>query len=215
RPAPAGPTALALLAWEAYHRATGENRYHPRIEHALAWTLKTRGRTVERKPQIGHDTTLVGWSWANNTHSWLEPTSLFVKALTANGLGAHARTAEATRLLIDRLLPGGGANYGNTRVLQQYLLPHVQPTGLVMWALADQEVEDPRIEASLAYLAREIEQPLGSASIAYALIGLAAHGRLPKSAATLTAAALARRATVGSTYKLALLNLARQQAQNA
>ncbi len=182
---PAWPTSLAMLAWQESDHASSDNRFQHNVQHAKKWALSTRGRTVERKPEIGHDTTLVGWSWAADTHSWLEPTALFVRALRTTGQEEHPRTREATRLLVDRLLPAGGANYGNTRVLDQYLLPHVQPTGLVLWALADLEIADPRIASSLNYLEASLERPLGTASLAYATMGLKAHGHAANAAITL------------------------------
>jgi len=49
---------------------------------------------------------------------------------------AHPRADEAVQLMLDRILPGGGCNYGNTIVLDQLLRPHIQPTGIVLLALA-------------------------------------------------------------------------------
>lgn len=206
---PSWPTGLAILAWTRWDEAnSGKNRYEKNRLRAIEWGLASHGRTIERKPEIGHDTTLVGWSWASKTHSWLEPTAIFVRALTESGYADHERTREGARLVVDRLLPDGGANYGNTRVLHQFLLPHVQPTGLAMWALASQSVDDPRIAASLDYLERQLDEPLGAPSLAYALIGLAAHGRRSAIARALVAEAATRQVTGPSSYKLALLTLA-------
>lgn len=207
---PGWPTALALLAWSTWQNAAKEDRFQKNIHRAAEWTLSTQGRSSPRNPDIGHDTTLVGWSWAADTHSWLEPTALFVRALTSIGYAEHKRTREAVRLLVDRLLPTGGANYGNTRVLDQYLLPHVQPSGLVMWALAEQPTEDPRIAATLDYLQQAIREPLGAASLAYAALGLKAHGRWLGESAALLAAAADSPEVHSSPYKLALIALASQ-----
>ena len=83
-------------------------------------------------------------------------------------------------MLVDRLLPDGGCNYGNTIVLGQELLPHVQPTGIVMMALADERSTDPRIERSLEYLEHELSADTTTASLCYGLLGLAAHKRTPE-----------------------------------
>ncbi|MEN1679507.1 MAG: hypothetical protein AAGJ46_07920 [Planctomycetota bacterium] len=208
QPSPAWTTGLAVLAWVRWNAAAGERRYDDRISRALEWALATRGRTAEQKPQIGHDTTLVGWSWATKTHSWLEPTAIFVRALCEAGMADHPRTREGIRLLVDRLLPTGGANYGNTRVLQQWLLPHVQPSGLAMWALAGCGVDDERIALSLNYLNEQLNEPLAPASLAYACLGLAAHAVTPPSARPALAEAAGKQATQESTYKLALVTLA-------
>ena len=173
---PCWPTSLAMLLWNSIR---DRDRYGEPIARAVEWTIHEQGQTHALRPYVGHDTTLVGWSWAADTHSWLEPTALFVLALHAVGQSRHPRTREAVRLLVDRLLPHGGCNYGNTIVLGQELLPHVQPTGIVMMALADEKISDPRIELSLQYLERELSAETATASLSYGLLGLAAHDRAP------------------------------------
>lgn len=203
---PGWVTSLAMMAWQEID----PKKYSENIERAAAWTLVAKGTTSPRRPDIGHDCTLTGWSWAPNTHSWLEPTAFAVMALTTTGHANHPRTTEAVKILVDRLMPGGGCNYGNTKVLGQPLLPHIQPTGIVLWALAGHSTSDPRIARSCEYLRRELDSPTGCASLAYALIGLAAWDRTPANAQSLIAEALARPQTEKSTYKLALLALAKQ-----
>ena len=206
RPKPCWPTALAILLWQ---RLDDEQRYGAAIDRAVDWALAERGRTHERRPHAGHDTTLVGWSWAAETHSWLEPTAMFVLALKAVGQSQHPRTREAVRLMTDRLLPEGGCNYGNTIVLGQELLPHIEPTGLVMTALADESIADPRVERSLSYLERELSADTPTASLAYGLMGLAAYDRAPADRAAWLEAAYGRTIQQGaSPFKLALIALA-------
>jgi hypothetical protein len=176
---PRWPTSLATLVWCAWDHASGASRFAEQVQRAVRWGLDDRGETSPRSAMIGHDTTLTGWSWASNTHSWMEPTCFFVLALRAAGYGAHARTLEGERLVLDRLLPDGGANYGNTMVMGQSLLPHVEPTGLAAWTLTGHLAADPRLEKSLAFLEREIGPPLAPASLAFAGLGLTAHGRRP------------------------------------
>jgi hypothetical protein len=172
--APGWPTSLALLAWHALKEYDAA-RYADAIERGIAWALDAKGKAAERSEEVGHDSTLVGWSWAANTHSWLEPTAMFVAALRAVGLGESPRSREGVKILVDRLLPEGGANYGNTFVLGQELKAHPQPTGIALWALAREGSTDPRIGKSIDYLLRELELPLGLPSSCHALIGLAAH----------------------------------------
>lgn len=200
-------TSLALLAWQQIDA----RRFAQNIDRAAEWLLATKGKTNPQHPYIGHNTMLVGWSWAANTHSWLEPTAFATMALTAAGYADHPRTREGLAILVDRLLPGGGCNYGNTQVLGQTLIPHVQPSGIALWALAGQPVDDPRIALSLDYLEREVTRPTGCASLAYALISLTAWGRRPNAAAAMIEGALQRPTTAGCCYKLALLALASQQ----
>lgn len=208
RPEPRWPTALAMLAWRAAPRADGHDQaYDTHVERALAWALATAGEKVEAPGVIGHDGTLQGWPWVAGTHSWLEPTALFVLALRATGHGEHARTREAVRLLIDRLLPDGGCNYGNTTVLGQPLLPHVQPTGVAMLALGGVDVEDERIGRSLALLERASLDETSTVSLCWAVLGLAAHGRATDTAAPALADAW-QRAKGRGTLRTALLVLA-------
>ncbi len=146
------------------------------VRRAVDWLLQTAGNKLPPRGE-GHDTTLVGWPWAAGTHSWIEPTAWAVLALKAAGHGSHPRTREAVRLLIDRLLRGGGCNYGNTVVLGQELVPHVQPTGLALLALAGQRDPAGRIQRSVEYLVRVLDENTPPASLAYGLLGMAAHGR--------------------------------------
>ncbi|MEX0613597.1 MAG: hypothetical protein WD738_20730 [Pirellulales bacterium] len=209
RHTPCWPTSLAILLWQAVERATGRDKYARSIERAVQWALAERGRTRRRGPLARHDTTLAGWSWAENTHSWVEPTAMFVLALKAVGHGRHPRTREAIRLLSDRLLPTGGCNYGNTIVLDQVLLPHVQPTGLAMMAFADDELADPRIELSLNYLEQELQPETTTASLCFGILGLAAHNRHPVDGYAWLENAYRRVLDQGpGCYKLALLSLA-------
>jgi hypothetical protein len=206
---PAWATSLAILAWNFLGKLTEQACFADCQDRAIRWSLAARGTTSARQAHVGHDTTLAGWSWADNTHSWVEPTALFVMALKTVGLAEHPRTREAVRLLIDRLLPEGGCNYGNTVVLGQTLLPHVQPTGLALAALAGEVASDPRIEMSLLYLERELSGETTTASLCYGLLGLAAHGMRPAQATGWLATALDRETSQEtSCYKLALLALA-------
>jgi hypothetical protein len=203
---PCWPTSLAMLLW---HSIGDRDQYGEPIARAVDWTIHEQGETHAQRSYVGHDTTLVGWSWAADTHSWLEPTAMFVLALQAVGQSQHPRTREAVRLLVDRLLPHGGCNYGNTIVLGQELLPHVQPTGIVMMALADERISDPRIELSLQYLERELSAETTAASLSYGLLGLAAHNRAPADRFAWLEKAFQRTIQNGSSpYKLALIALA-------
>ena len=194
---PGWPTALAVLAWSLTETARAAAPYdsgtrvpvaadtHTResdaenSRRAVAWLLSVAGDTAAQLPYMGHDTTIVGWPWVVGTHSWIEPTAMSLLALKAVGLANHPRAREAVRLLQDRLLPSGGCNYGNTIVLGQALLPHVEPTGTALLALAGQPDRSGHIQRSLDYLEAELCGSTTSASLAYGLLGLAAHGRVP------------------------------------
>lgn len=174
---PCWPTSLALWSWAALDGAQGSVEFRQHIDAAAEWSLANRGKSAPQSSHIGHNTELVGWSWAADTHSWLEPTCMFVLGLRAAGQNAHPRVREGVQLIVDRLLPDGGANYGNTIVLGQPLVPHVQPTGLAMLALGGEPNSDSRISKTLDYLQSSITSDLASTSLAFAGLGLAAMGR--------------------------------------
>jgi hypothetical protein len=176
------PTSLAVLAWVRSGRGEGieeEQRYRTNVERGVRWLLHARGDTPPDDGALGHDTRLVGWPWVQGTHSWVAPTALSLLALKAAGLGDHPRSREAVRLLVDRLLPGGGCNYGNTLVLGRELRPHVDATGLVATALANEVTGDERVRRTLDFLMREVSDRTPSISLGLALTGLAAHGLWP------------------------------------
>jgi hypothetical protein len=131
-------------------------------------------------------------------------------ALERTGHGDHPRAKEAARLLHDRMLPDGGCNYGNTIVFGQELRPHVEPTGLCLLALGGRADAEGRAQKSIEYLQREVSGRTTTASLCYALLGLAACDRFPAEAhAWLDAAAARTLARDAAPYKLALLVLAR------
>ncbi len=179
---PGWPTALAILAWTEIERDL-PRAYETAIKRASNWLLGTRGKTAPLADDTGHDTLLTGWPWVEGTHSWLEPTAHAALALGAAGKNGTPRALEAQRLLVDRLLPGGGCNYGNTIVLGQALRPHVLPTGVALTALSlPGAPEDRRVALSLEYLESAIGPETTADSLAWATIGLAAHGRRPHAA---------------------------------
>jgi hypothetical protein len=198
------------MAWSAAQNSSIANpKYALARQRALAWMLRVEGSRIEWIDHTGHDTTIIGWPWVEGTHSWLEPTAMNVLALKHAGLADHPRTREGVRLLQDRLLESGGCNYGNTVVFKQKLLPHLEPTGVCLLALAGQPDRSGRVARSIDYLHRELSARTATASLCYGLFGLAAQNRLPAAAdewlSTASRRTLARDA---ATYKLALLALA-------
>ncbi len=177
---PAWPTGLAVLAWVCGRERVGP-RHEPDIEKAAHWLLATRGCRLPPTDEVGHDTTLQGWPWVEGTHSWAEPTAYAILALRAVGQAAHPRVREGVRLLLDRTLPSGGWNYGNTRVFDSTLRPFVATTGIVLSALAGERSAAP-IDASIAYLTpalRDVRSPL---SVGWGFIGLTAWNSRPNDA---------------------------------
>jgi hypothetical protein len=202
---PGWPTSLAVSALCAIDRVA----YRAQIQSAVNWLLTNRGHGIEQSDNFAHNTQLIGWAYAEQTHSWVEPTSFAVLALKAAGKGDDPATREGVAVLIDRQLPGGGLNYGNTFVLGQLIRSHVAPTGIALIALAGENDPSGRIAKSVAWLQRNLGEGTTPISLGWGLIGLVEHGvRLPASDAWLAAAADSVRSRDRSPHKLALLALA-------
>lgn len=203
-PAPRWPTSLAILAWLAIDKET----YSDHIARAFRWAVSIEGQRLQSN-DTGHNGSLAAWPWVEGTHSWMEPSALFTVAFKSLGMSDHPRTREAVTLLVDRLLPDGGCNYGNTFVLGQMLRPHLQPSGMVMLALRDEFDVNRKLANTLDYLAKSVTTETTSTSLAWGLLGLAAHRRTPRNADELLSAAFARTMKRDkSPHKLALLVLA-------
>jgi hypothetical protein len=206
-PTPGWPTSLAIASWCAIAREA----FRARVDRAVTWLLANRGKAIPRSTDFGHNTELVGWAYAENTHSWVEPTSFATLALRAAGKTDDPAAREATALLIDRQLPGGGLNYGNTMVLGQFIRPHIEPTGIALLALSGQSDASGRLAKSIAWLRRAIGPETTALSLSWALLGLRAHGtEVPQAGDWLENSAARVNQRDRSPHKLALLALAAQ-----
>jgi hypothetical protein len=172
-PTPAWPTALAVLLW----RALGA--YDASCRRAVAFLLEHRGLEYEKGSDdpVGHNTELVGWPWVGGTHSWLEPTCWAILALTRAGAGDSARVREGVELLLDRAVPSGGWNYGNSSAFGAALRPQLATTGLALMTLAGRLDKEPKVDRAVAYLERELFAVRTVLSLSWGLLGLCAWGR--------------------------------------
>ncbi|HSE58364.1 MAG TPA: hypothetical protein VLA99_06660 [Nitrospiraceae bacterium] len=199
------PTPLAILAW----RDSPANRLAQ--SRAMHFLLETTGVHYHRRPDdpLAHNTFLKGWPWVAGTHSWIEPTALSVVALQATGLGRHDRVREAVLMMLDRQLPHGGWNYGNTLVFGQELHPMPESTGAALTGLAGQVSQD-RVALSLKYLQGVMGQIRTPLSLGWALLGLAAWGQTPANSTALVERCLANQSRYDpyDTSALSLLFLA-------
>ncbi|MBI5482329.1 MAG: hypothetical protein HY906_25970 [Deltaproteobacteria bacterium] len=198
-------TPLAALAWH------GAPRQAAAASRAVGFLLATTGRHWPKAPgaATGHDPALRGWPWIEDTHSFVEPTALALLALRRAGQGAHERAREAARMLLDRQLPRGGWNYGNTTVYGQELRPAAVETGVALAALAGLTTQA-EVLRSLAFARAEAARLRTPLSLAWALLGLGAWGERPAAARSWvleSAAAQPRRGAYPTTL-LALLLLA-------
>jgi hypothetical protein len=195
------PTPLAVLAWH------GSPSHRDNQERAIQFMLQTTGSHFEKNPKLpfAHDTALRGWSWIENTFSWIVPTASAILALKLCGYSQHARVQEAIRLMLDRQLPDGGWNYGNTIVYDQVLLPQPDTTGIALAALSGL-VDKVAIEKSLFYLKNEVVHCRTPLSLGWAIIGLSAWQDKPPQTDTLISESLNLQQTYG-VYGTTLLSL--------
>jgi uncharacterized protein (DUF362 family) len=172
RPQAVWPTALVLF--------TKAGLGHPAAElnAAVERLLSIEGRVVKADPEVADmqdiDLRLVGWPWAEETFSWVEPTAWACLALRAVGRGGHPRVREGLRLLLDRAFDDGGVNYGNRIVLGKRTEPIPGPTALMLLALQGM-ADEPRIDAAKGYLRVHGAQTTDLEHLAWIKLALAAH----------------------------------------
>ena len=198
------PTALAVLAWQgSSHSQAAQGR----AIHLLLETTGVHGPRRSDEP-AGHDTRLKGWPWVVGTHSWIEPTALAVIAMKATGHGQHDRVREAIEMVLDRQLPQGGWNYGNTLVFGRELRPMPESTGAALVGLAGMADRE-KVIRSLDYLEDEVSRLRTPISLGWALLGLAAWDLWPSNSLALVERCLANQTRYGNydTSALCLLLL--------
>ncbi|WP_447969244.1 hypothetical protein [Nitrospira sp. M1] len=163
------PTPLAALAWQS------SGLHHDAWQRAVMCMLHTTGVHWEKSDYaaVSHDTLIPGWPWTEQTHSWVTPTALSMIALSAAGYGEHSRVTAGANLLLDRQIPTGGWNYGNTSVFGQQLRPFPETTGMALNALAGR-VPRQTVEPSLRYLQERITTLRTPLSLGWAILGLKA-----------------------------------------
>ena len=120
------------------------------IDRGVDWLARLKGRTFDWRTRLRDwlrgreavelDSTLQGWPWAAGTFSWIEPTAFAVLALERASRGhptrhVRSRIREAWKMIVDRECPGGGWNYGNSRVLGVDMEPFPDTTALALLAL--------------------------------------------------------------------------------
>lgn len=203
-PASYWPTPLAILAWQDSQFCREAQ------QRAVRFLLETTGFHFPRTSDAvsAHDSLLKGWPWVDETHSWVEPTAISVMALRATGHGHHDRIKEAVRMLLDRQLPHGGWNYGNTLVFERELHPMPESTGAALAGLAGM-VERNTVMPSLKYLQAEVMRLRTPISLGWSLLGLAAWKLSPPNAEALVERCLANQERYGEyeTSALCLLVL--------
>ena len=178
-PAVYWPTPLAILAWSQ----SPPNQ--DSLARAVDFLLDHSGMSLPEQAQSpdASDTTLKGWPWVADTYSWIDPTALGIIALKVTGHSNHPRIGEATRLLLNRQLPHGGWNYGNTIVFHKELRPMPENTGMALDALKGLTARS-NLELSLDYLKVVVGNLRTPIALSWGILGLGAWGERPAAAAT-------------------------------
>lgn len=169
------PTALVLFAQVHLGAAQEE------ISRTASRLLALRGRPNEDKGAAelqDIDLRLIGWPWAENNFSWVEPTAWACLALRHAGKGDDPRVREGHRLLLNRAFDEGGVNYGNRVVLGKPLDPIPGPTAIMLLALQGHGHE-PRVASAVTYLARHARTVDDLEHLCWAKLALDAHSGLP------------------------------------
>jgi hypothetical protein len=171
------PTPLVVLAWH------GSPKHRLAQQRAIQFLLRTTGKHFKKKNNsvIGHDSSIRGWPWIWNTHSWIEPTAMALLALELTGCGNHKRAKEARLMLLNRQLERGGWNFGNTYVFGQQLRPMPESTGIALNALAERASCNV-VEKSLWYLKGRVGRLRTPFSLSWSLLGLGAWAEMPANA---------------------------------
>ena len=104
-------------------------------------------------------------------------------ALHNVGLSGHPRLIEASKMILDRQLPHGGWNYGNTLVFGQELRPSPEDTGVALSALSGR-IEKLDIAKSLNFLHSEYTRLRTPIALGWSLLGLNAWNETPPDAST-------------------------------
>jgi hypothetical protein len=195
------PTPLAALAWH------GSAEYREPQSRAVRFLVGTTGRHFARTSDhpLAHDTSLRGWPWIAETHSMVEPTALTLLVLRVSGHEDHERAREAVLMLMDRQLPKGGWNYGNTAVYGQELYPQLENTGAALCALSGL-VSRADVQRSIDYLKSRILQIRAPLSLGWGLLGLGAWGKRPMEARSWVQECLERQKKYGP-YETTLLSM--------
>jgi hypothetical protein len=177
------PTPLAVMAW---HRC---GPYKPQQDKAVRFLLGfDQLRMVDDADAtavVGHDLTIKGWPWIVDTSPWLEPTAYCLMALRLAGFEGHERTQEGRRLVMDRQLPAGGWNYGNTIVYGRELRPMPETTGLALQAIAGLASRQ-EVAKSIDYLRSQLPRLRTPLALAWAVLGLAAWQEIENPRAQIT-----------------------------
>ena len=151
--------------------------------HPLAKALTdARGVAAKSSPTQRQDNSLQGWSWVDETFTWVEPTAwalLALKMCRAKRIavaGSDKRILDGEAVLRDRLCVTGGWNYGNSNVFGTDLPAYIPTTAIALLALQDCAGEA-FVERSLDYLDEHAASYPSTRALALTTLALRRHGR--------------------------------------
>ena len=167
---------LALLA---LHAAGIEHRDGNAV--LLDGLQRVKGVVLKPSTINRQDNSIQGWSWIDDTFSWVEPTAWCLLALKRCADGSRSRidpvrVRDAERLLADRGCLHGGWNFGNSNVLGKDLAAYVPTTAVALLAMQDRAGE-PAVTQGLAFLERHATSERSAMALALASRALRAYGR--------------------------------------
>ena len=166
----------ALLAFHALGAAAEERRIRD-------WILSFEDASSRFSPAdikaiataYRFDASIRGWPWTANTSGWVEPTALFIIALSRAGVPAtEKRIKSGVDLILDRKVPSGGWNFGNPYSKSYGLEASVMSTALALAALGAAGVPEgrPAVGDGIRYITRSLVGDVSTASLAWVLLAL-------------------------------------------
>jgi hypothetical protein len=166
----------ALLAFDAVGAGSEESRLRD-------WILSFEDASSRFTPadikaiaaDYRYDASIRGWPWTPNTTCWVEPTALFIIALSRVGVPAtEKRVKSGADLILDRRVPSGGWNFGNPYSKAYELEASTMSTALALAALGAAGVQEgrPAVSSGIRFLTLSLAGDTSTASLAWALLAL-------------------------------------------
>jgi len=186
------------------------------VDRAASALLSWKVRTARPSPVVPLDSQLAGWSWYDNTFSWIEPTCHALIALKAAGYDSAPRVAEGEALLLDRACDDGGWNYGNPEAFGRRLDSFPDTTALALLALQGTPGAESRVAAGIQFLQQAAFAAPSTLTFAWTILSLNAHGvAVEDYVSPLAERRLADGSWRGGVHLTALATLALQAAEGA
>jgi hypothetical protein len=213
-------TPLAVLALSEIDRTAalaGAEWLLGQGGRSYPWYTKLLFRLFPDRNVIELDPDLTGWPWLPDTFSWVEPTAYALIALKSLRHRLPPRTTaridEGERMILDRTCPGGGWNYGNSRVLDEDLWPYPDTTALALIALQDAPVGE-EIGASLEALERMLDDNHSGLALSLSILCFRLYNRPTEALEERLVERLNEVVAYGETRSIALSSMALDDATN-